>query len=140
MAKVLRVTLSMEWQCEQLACANALPAMTLGSALHGIAAANMLKAITTGDVTRCMWILSKIEGLVRSCNPCRPGGRLRQHPVRRHKIFSRISNKLRIAWMIDRLHSCDDFRQLGVMKTDVLDQFGLRIRRSGDKNRAGASN
>ena len=38
MAKGLFVTLSMEWQCEQLACANALPAMTLGSALQGIAA------------------------------------------------------------------------------------------------------
>jgi hypothetical protein len=49
MAKGLRVTLSMEWQCEQLACANALPARTLGSALHEAAAANVLKAITTGD-------------------------------------------------------------------------------------------
>jgi hypothetical protein len=58
MANELRVTLSMEWQCEQLACANALPAMTLGSALHGVAAANTLQAITTGDMilalTRCM--------------------------------------------------------------------------------------
>jgi len=49
MAKGLRVTLSMEWQCEQLACANALPARTLGAALHEAAAATTLKAITTGD-------------------------------------------------------------------------------------------
>ena len=49
MASELRVTLSMEWQCEQLAYANALPAMTLGSALHG-AATNKLKAITTDDM------------------------------------------------------------------------------------------
>nr|ALS89318.1 MetaGeneMark_Unknown Function [uncultured bacterium] len=47
MASELCVTLSMEWQWEQLACAKALPASTLGSALHGVAAANALKAITT---------------------------------------------------------------------------------------------
>jgi hypothetical protein len=39
----------MEWQCEQLACANALPAKTLGAALHEAAPANMLKPITAGD-------------------------------------------------------------------------------------------
>jgi hypothetical protein len=50
MAKGLRVILSMEWQCEQLACANALPARTFGLALHGTAVANMIAAITTGDV------------------------------------------------------------------------------------------
>src|ERR1700712_2054982 len=36
----------MEWQCEQLACANALPARMLGSARQGIAMANTLKAAT----------------------------------------------------------------------------------------------
>ena len=32
MARVLGVNLSIEWQCEQLACANALPAATLAAA------------------------------------------------------------------------------------------------------------
>jgi hypothetical protein len=46
---------------------------------------------------------------------------LRLHPVRRKKIFSRISDELRVAWMVDRFYSGDDFRQPGVMKVDVLD-------------------
>ena len=49
MAKELRVNLSMEWQCEQLACANALPAAALGSALHKVAFNNTLSAIATED-------------------------------------------------------------------------------------------
>jgi hypothetical protein len=58
MARVLCVTLSIEWQCEQLAWANALPAIALGSALHGVTAVNALKAMTTDDISvplnRCM--------------------------------------------------------------------------------------
>ena len=35
MASVLCVTLSIEWQCEQFACANVLPVCALGAAVHG---------------------------------------------------------------------------------------------------------
>jgi hypothetical protein len=47
MARELGVNLSMEWQCEQLACANALPAATLGAALHGIDVTNAARTMTT---------------------------------------------------------------------------------------------
>ena len=50
MANGLWVNLSMEWQREQLACANAFPAKILGSAQHGIAVTNTLKATTAGDM------------------------------------------------------------------------------------------
>ena len=46
---------------------------------------------------------------------------LRLHPVRRHEIFSCISDELRVAWMVDRFYSGYDFRQLGVVKVNVLD-------------------
>jgi hypothetical protein len=49
MAKELGVNLSMEWQCEQFACANALPAITLGSALHTVAVTNTFNPITIDD-------------------------------------------------------------------------------------------
>ena len=56
MARVLGVNLSMEWQCEQLACANALPAAMLGAALHGLAITNTTKTKTTAGIvlTRSM--------------------------------------------------------------------------------------
>ena len=50
MARVLCVTLSIEWQCEQFACANALPASALGSAMHEVPTAIALKAPTTDDM------------------------------------------------------------------------------------------
>jgi hypothetical protein len=60
MARILCVTLSIEWQCEQLACAKALPAIGFGSALHGVPATNALKATTIDDTTvllnRCMQV------------------------------------------------------------------------------------
>jgi hypothetical protein len=46
---------------------------------------------------------------------------LRPHPVCRNEIFLCISDELRVAWMVDRFYSGDDFRQPGVMKVDVLD-------------------
>ena len=46
-----------------------------------------------------------------------------------------MRDKLRVAGMIDSFYAGDDFRQLGVMEPDVLDQFGLCIRRSGNENR-----
>jgi hypothetical protein len=39
--------------------------------------------------------------------------------------------------MVDRFYSGYDFRQLGVVKVNVLDQFSLCIRWSGDENCAG---
>ena len=39
--------------------------------------------------------------------------------------------------MVDRFYSGDDFRQLGVMKANVFDQFSLCVRWSGDENGAG---
>ena len=59
---------------------------------------------------------------------------LRPHSVRRHKIFSRIGDKLRIAWMIDGFHTGDRFPQLGIMKMDVFDELGLCIRWPGDED------
>jgi hypothetical protein len=54
MARELRVNLSMELQCEQLACANAIQPRRLGSALHGIATVNTLKAMATVISCRVM--------------------------------------------------------------------------------------
>ena len=39
--------------------------------------------------------------------------------------------------MVDRFYSGYDFRQLGVVKVNVLDQFSLCIRWSGDENCTG---
>jgi hypothetical protein len=49
MARELDVNLSMEWQCEQFASANALPAWTLDSEEQGAAKVKTLKAITAAD-------------------------------------------------------------------------------------------
>lgn len=50
---------------------------------------------------------------------------LRLHPIRRTKVFSGISDELRIAWMIDSFHSDDHVHQLGIVVVNVFDQFGL---------------
>ncbi|MEA3189140.1 MAG: hypothetical protein QOD99_2970 [Chthoniobacter sp.] len=42
--------------------------------------------------------------------------------------------------MVNRFYSGDDFRQRGVMKVNVPDQFSLCIRWSGDENRSGFCN
>ena len=39
--------------------------------------------------------------------------------------------------MVDRFYSGYDFRQLGVVKVNVLDQFSLCIRWAGNENCAG---
>ena len=41
--------------------------------------------------------------------------------------------------MVDRLHRRDDADQLRIVVVDVLDEFGLGVRRAGDENRAGVS-
>jgi hypothetical protein len=60
---------------------------------------------------------------------------LRQHSVHRREVFSRVGNKLRVAWMIDGFHA-DKTHQLRAVLVNVLDQFGLRIARAGDENGA----
>jgi DNA-binding transcriptional LysR family regulator len=62
---------------------------------------------------------------------------LRKHPVRCIEIFSCISDELRVAWVVDRFCSGDDFRQLGFTKVNILGQFSLCIRWSRDENCAG---
>ena len=61
MARVLCVTLSIEWQCEQFACANALPARTFGSALHRVAVTNRFNAITTDDMILCLICFDEVS-------------------------------------------------------------------------------
>jgi hypothetical protein len=51
-----------------------------------------------------------------------------------------VSDKLRVAGMVDSFHASDGFPQPGVMKVDVFDQLRLGIRWSGDENRAGICN
>jgi hypothetical protein len=47
-----------------------------------------------------------------------------------------MSDKLRVAWMVDRFYSGDGFRQPGIMEPNMLGKFLLCIRRSSDENRA----
>jgi hypothetical protein len=47
-----------------------------------------------------------------------------------------MSDKLRVAWMVDRFYSGNGFRQLGIMEPNMLGQFFLCIRGSGDENGA----
>jgi len=42
--------------------------------------------------------------------------------------------------MIDRFHSRDDLHQLWIVLVNVLDQFGLRVCRSGNENRSSVCN
>lgn len=54
------MNLSMEWQCEELACANALPALTLGSAWQRVAVTNTFNAMPIDKILTlawCMWIV-----------------------------------------------------------------------------------
>ena len=62
--------------------------------------------------------------------------RLRYQPVRCFEVFSRISNELRVGWMVDRLHARDHVCELGVMQADEFNQFGLCIGGPGNQNRA----
>jgi hypothetical protein len=41
-----------------------------------------------------------------------------------------------VAWVVDGFHPYDDFRQLGIMDANVLDQFGLCV--PGYRNENGA--
>jgi hypothetical protein len=48
-----------------------------------------------------------------------------------------MGDELGIAGMVDRFHPNDHFRQLGIMNANVLDQLGLRVRRSRDQHGTG---
>ena len=60
--------------------------------------------------------------------------------MRRLHVCLRISDELRIALMVDSLDPGQDFSQCGIMAANVIGQFGLRIRRSGNKHGAGVRN
>jgi hypothetical protein len=42
--------------------------------------------------------------------------------------------------MVEGFDANDDFRQLGIMEANMLDQFGLCVRRSGNEDGAGVRN
>jgi hypothetical protein len=77
------VTLSIEWQCEQLACAKAFPARTFGSALHTVAERKTFIVITTDDA-----ILTFIWGVLIAINCSESAretnvlGSTSKHPIR----------------------------------------------------------
>jgi hypothetical protein len=62
---------------------------------------------------------------------------LRQHYILGFEIMPGMGDELAVARMIDGLDADDYLHQLRIVRTDVLDQFGLGIGRSGDKHRAG---
>jgi hypothetical protein len=47
-----------------------------------------------------------------------------------------MSDKLRIAWMVDRFYPGDGFCQFGIMEPNKLGEFLLCIRGAGNENRA----
>ena len=77
------MTLSIEWQCEQLACAKAFPARTFGSALHTVAERKTFIVITTDDA-----ILTFIWGVLIAINCSESAretnvlGSTSKHPIR----------------------------------------------------------
>jgi len=62
---------------------------------------------------------------------------LRLHPVESVKVFSSISDQRTIARMIDRFHAGNGFHLAWLVLVNVLDQFGLGVRRAGDENGIG---
>jgi hypothetical protein len=69
---------------------------------------------------------------------CRPTSRsLRTHSVRGPEITARVGDECTIGGMVYGLNRRDPLDELGVVAVDVLDQFGLGIRRTGDQYCAG---
>jgi hypothetical protein len=48
-----------------------------------------------------------------------------------------VGDECTIGGMVDGLNRCDPLDELGIVAVDVLDQFGLGIRRTGDQYCAG---
>jgi hypothetical protein len=65
---------------------------------------------------------------------------LRTHSVGGPEILARVGDECTIGGMVDGLYRRDSFDELGVVAVDVLDQFGLGIRRTGDQYCASAAN
>ncbi len=103
MAKELSVTLSMEWQCEQLAWANAFPARTFGSALHRVPKRKTFTVITTDDA-----ILTFIWGILIAINCSESAretnvlGSTSKHPIRSVTLQTQKTQRIR-----QRVLACD---------------------------------
>ena len=61
------------------------------------------------------------------------------HSVGSPEIPARVGDECTIAGMVDGLNRRDPLDELGVVAVDVLDQFGLRIGRTGDQYCAGGT-
>ena len=55
-------------------------------------------------------------------------------PIDRLQVYFRVSDELRIARMVDRLDSGDDFSQCRIVQANVIDEFGFCICRSGNED------
>src|SRR5437879_7054079 len=64
---------------------------------------------------------------------------LRTHSVGGPEITARVGDECTIGGMVDGLNRRDPLDELGVVAVDVLDQFGLRIGRTGDQYCAGGT-
>ena len=60
---------------------------------------------------------------------------LRLHAVKSAEIFSGISDQRSVARMIDRFDTGNGFHLAWFVLVNVLDQFGLGVRRAGDAGR-----
>ena len=61
------------------------------------------------------------------------------HSVGSPEIPARVGDECTIGGMVDGLNRRDPLDELGVVAVDVLDQFGLRIGRTGDQYCAGGT-
>jgi hypothetical protein len=66
-------------------------------------------------------------------------GSLRTHSIGGSEIPARMGDECTIAGMVDGLNRRDPLDEWGVVAVDVLDQFGLGVRRTGDQYCAGAA-
>jgi hypothetical protein len=83
-------------------------------------------------------------GAVKSSRTCARSTQrlrfLRVHAIFRIEVFLGISNKFRVARMIDRFDSDDDVHQVGIVMMDMLDQFCFCIGWSSDEDGACVGN
>jgi len=72
-------------------------------------------------------------------DPPRSSRSLRTHSVGGPEITARVGDECAIGGMVDGLNRRDPLHELGIVAVDVLDQFGLGIRRTGDQYCAGGT-
>jgi hypothetical protein len=65
---------------------------------------------------------------------------LRTHSVGGPEILASVGDECTIGGMVDGLYRRDSLDELGIVAVDMLDQFGLGIRRTGDQYCASAAN